>query len=170
MVRTTWSKRGETPYLRHSFVKDKLSAISAVTANPHFYMKTYRVRGIDSQKVIAFLKHLGRHIGNKIFIIWDNGPVHKSKLVRKFIWKNRKKFRAYALPGYAPELNADEGPWAQLKWHELKGYAARNLEELDLRLKKGGRKIRRNKRLIQSFLDRTPLNFDNLSINLCRNH
>jgi transposase len=148
----------------------KLSAISAVTANPHFYMQTHKTRGIDSIKVIKFLKHLGRHIKNKIFIIWDNGPIHRSKIVNQFLKDNRKKYRAFRIPGYAPELNADEGPWSHLKWHELKGYAASNIDELAKRLQKGGAKIRKNKKLIKSFLDRTPLNFDNLSINLCKDH
>jgi len=147
-----------------------MSAISAVTASPHFYIKTYRVRGIDSHKIISFLKHLSRHIKNKIFIVWDNGPAHRSRLVRDFIWKHRKKFKVFPLPGYAPELNADEGPWAYLKWHELNGFAAKNLDELEQRIRKGSKRIQGRKKLIKSFLDRTPLDFDDLSIKLCRNH
>ncbi len=33
----TWSPRGQTPILRHCFNWPKLSAISAVTSNPHAY-------------------------------------------------------------------------------------------------------------------------------------
>jgi transposase len=170
LVRTTWARKGKTPYIKHAFTRDKLSAISAVTTNPHFYMKTFRCKGISGVMTVKFLEHLKRLIKNKVYIVWDNVSTHRSAVVKEYIKKSAGRFRLFPIPGYAPELNADEGPWAQLKWHELKGYCARNLEELEKRVRKGGRKIQKSKRLIRSFLHRTPLNFDHLSINLCRNH
>ena len=36
--------------------------------------------------------------------VWDNGPPHKSKLVRDFLAKN-PHIEVHYLPGFSPELN-----------------------------------------------------------------
>ncbi len=57
----TWSPRGQTPILRHCFNWPKLSAISAVTPNPHAYL--HLVPGtIASREVIRFVRHLLRWV------------------------------------------------------------------------------------------------------------
>ena len=60
----TWSPRGQTPILRHCFNWPKLSAISAVAANPHAYL--HLVPGtVASDEVIRFVQHLLRQIPYK---------------------------------------------------------------------------------------------------------
>jgi len=74
----TWSPRGQTPILRHCFNWPKLSAISAVTPNPHAYLRL--VPGtIASPEVIGFVEHLLRQIPGAMFLFWNGGNPHRSR-------------------------------------------------------------------------------------------
>ena len=66
----TWAPRGQTPFLYHCFNWPKLAAISAVTPNPHAYLRL--VRGtITSPQVIAFVRHLLPYIPGPLFLFWE---------------------------------------------------------------------------------------------------
>jgi transposase len=100
----TWSPRGQTPILRHCFNWPKLSAISAVTPNPHPYLHLDRGT-IASDEVIRFVAHLLRQIPGPIFLFWDGGNPHRSRRTRTALCAYRKRLWVYRLPAYAPELN-----------------------------------------------------------------
>lgn len=107
----------------------KVSAIGAITARGRLYLKV-RKGTIRGPQVIAFLKHLLRHIRRRpIMLFWDNGSHHKSKLVRAFLTKN-PRIEAHHFPGYSPELNPEEWVWSHLKKHELASFAPHDLKEL----------------------------------------
>ena len=85
----------------------------------------------DSDGVVAFLKLLLEEITGKLLIIWDGAPIHRSQTSQQFltdgaaarIWLTR-------LPGYAPDLNPDEGIWHDLKQVELKNTCCVDLADL----------------------------------------
>src|SRR3954454_17571400 len=52
------------------------------------------------------------------------------------------------LPGYAPELNPDEGIWKHLKYVELKNVCCRSLSELRRELRKAKERLRHKKHVI----------------------
>jgi transposase len=52
------------------------------------------------------------------------------------------------LPGYAPELNPDEGNWKHLKYVELKNVCCRSLCELRRGLRKAKERLRHKKHVI----------------------
>ena len=52
------------------------------------------------------------------------------------------------LPGYAPELNPDEGIWKHLKYVELKNVCCRNLSELRRQVRKAKERLRHKKHVI----------------------
>ena len=61
----TWSPQGQTPILQHSSNWPKLSAIAAVTPNPHAYL--HLVPGtIASAQVVRFVEHLVRSMPGPI--------------------------------------------------------------------------------------------------------
>ena len=51
----------------------------------------------------------------KIFLIVDGHPMHKAKLVQRFVEENSDAIELFFLPPYAPELNPDELAWAHIK-------------------------------------------------------
>jgi transposase len=52
------------------------------------------------------------------------------------------------LPGYAPDLNPDEGIWKHLKCVELKNLCCQNLKELKVELRKAKERLRHKKHVI----------------------
>jgi transposase len=154
----TWSPRGQTPMLRHCFNWPKLSAISAVTPNPHAYL--HLVPGsVTSPQVIRFVRHLLRWIPTPLFLLWDGGNPHRSRLTRAALAAHRDRLRVYRLPAYAPELNPDEWLWAWLKQHALRGLCPPDLRVLCQSIRGAVRRLRRRPDLIRSFFQACPLSF-----------
>ena len=56
-----------------------------------------------------------------MLVIWDGAPVHRSRAVKERLAQDAaRRIQPEQLPGYAPELNPDEGVWRYLKRVELK--------------------------------------------------
>ena len=57
-------------------------------------------------------------------MIWDGSNIHsKAKLVKQYL-AEQPDIVAETLPGYAPELNPDEGVWGWTKYGRLANLAA----------------------------------------------
>jgi transposase len=68
---------------------------------------------------VDFLKRLIHGQEQPIFLIVDGHPVHKSKMVKKFVESVEGKLRLFILPGYSPDLNPDESVWSHVKHHTV---------------------------------------------------
>jgi transposase len=153
-----WSPRGQTPILRHCFNWPQLSAISAVTPNPHVYLHV--VAGtIASGEVIGFVRHLRRWIRGPVFLFWDGCNPHRSRRTRAALAEHRGRLPVYRLPAYAPALNPDEGRWAWLKPHALRGLCPPDLTVLRASIRGAMRRLRRRPAVIRSFFQACPLSF-----------
>jgi transposase len=151
----TWSPLGQTPALRHCFNWPMLSALSAVTPNPHVYL--HLIPGtVKSPQVIRFVQHLLRSIPGTLFLFWDGFNPHRSARIRSALSLYRDGLRVYRLPAYAPELNPDEWLWAWLKQHAPRGLCPANLSQLQAGIR---RAIRRHPQVIRSFFQVCPLSF-----------
>jgi transposase len=65
-----------------------------------------------------------------LVVVLDNGPIHTSKLTTKAL-AERPWFTLEWLPKYAPELNAIEHRWRDLKRHHLANRTFADADELD---------------------------------------
>ncbi len=82
-------------------------------------------------------------------MVWDGPPIHRSKAVKEFPAEGAaERLRLERLPGYAPELNPDEGVWKHLKYVELKNVYCRSLCELRHELRKAKERLRHERRVI----------------------
>ena len=89
----------------------------------------------DSAGVIQFLKELLVQLQGKLLIIWDGSPIHRSQEIKSFLAAGAaKRILLERLPGYAPELNPDEGIWHYLKHVELRNVCCRDMADLGNRL------------------------------------
>jgi transposase len=156
LVSRTWAPRGQTPILHHNGHWDKVSAITAVSPKGHLFFQM-KLGAYDGASVIAFLRQLLRQVRNKIVLVWDNGKPHRSKETKAFLAQHRDRLLVEFLPPYAPELNPVEPFNNQLKNHNLKNYCPDNTPQLFAAAKRRVRRIRRNKRLVRSFMLQTPL-------------
>ena len=90
-----------------------------------------------------------RQIPGKLLVIWDGSPIHRGRAVKDFLSSGAaSRLRLEQLPGYAPDLNPDEGVWKHLKCVELKNLCCQSLSELKVELRKAKERLRHNKHVI----------------------
>lgn len=129
MVRT-YAPRGQTPVLRVPLTRDHLSVIGGITdAGRLFHL--VQTAAFRSGGVVRFLRHLLGQIRGKLLVIWDGAPIHRSRGIKEFLASGAAaRLQLERLPGYAPDLNPQEGIWQCLKHVELRNRCCRNLPHL----------------------------------------
>jgi transposase len=146
----TWAPRGQTPVLRVKLTHDHLSAISGITLDGRLFMQTQEP-AYTAEAVVGFLRVLLRKIRGKVLVIWDGSPIHKGQAIKDFLKAGAaKRLHLERLPGYAPDLNPDEGLWNYLKRVELKNRCCRDLAELRLELRRAKERLRHKRHVIRS--------------------
>jgi transposase len=111
MAVRTWAPRGQTPVLRVKLTRDHLSAISGITLDGRLFLQV-RPTAYNAEAVVGFLLVLLRKISGKIVLIWDGSPIHRAHEIKDFLKRGAaKRLHLEQLPGYAPDLNPDEGIW-----------------------------------------------------------
>jgi transposase len=85
---------------------------------------------LGPERVVAFLRHLLRHLRGKVVVIWDGGSNHTGPVIRKFLAGNRRS-RLVRLPAYSPAPNPVEAVWRWLKWGRVANFAPEPLPELE---------------------------------------
>ena len=163
-VRRTWAPTGQTPLLKCWDRRDRLSVISCITVSPerghvNFYFQVLEPnKNAKADDTIAFLKSLRRQLGGPMTVIWDRSRIHKrSRLVRAYLEKPPEIVEE-SLPGYAPELNPDEGVWGWTKYGRLANLAAADVKELQARIEEEFETLRNDRRLLRSFIKEADLN------------
>src|SRR5271154_177828 len=156
-VRRTWAPQGQTPLLSSWDRRDRLSAISCVTMSPrrarhNFYFQLLPDNAnAKAPDIVDFLRSLKRRLG-AFTVIWDGSNIHsRSRLVKQYLAKH-PEIVAETLPGYAPELNPDEGVWGWTKYGKLANLAAANTLELRARIEEEFAVLRENHQLLNSFI------------------
>ena len=101
------------------------------------------------EDVVRFLKHLLRQIPGKLLVIWDGSPIHHGRAVKDFLGSGAsQRLQLEQLPGYAPDLNPDEGVWRYLKCVELKNLCCQSLAELRVELRRAQERLRHKREVI----------------------
>ena len=144
----TYAPVGKTPILHEHLSRDHLSVISAITLEGKLLMMEQE-RSFKSQDVVRFLRHLLGQIPGKLLLIWDGSPIHRGGAVKDFLSSGAsRRLKLEQLPGYAPDLNPDEGIWKHLKYVELKNVCCQNLSELKVELRKAKERLRHKRDVI----------------------
>jgi transposase len=145
----TYAPVGKTPVLKENLTRDHLSAMSGITLEGKLYM-IEQERAFKGEDAVRFLKHLMRQIEGKLLVIWDGSPIHRSRSVKDFLASSgaAARLQLEQLPGYAPDLNPDEGVWKHLKCVELKNLCCQSLSELRVELRKAKERLRHKREVI----------------------
>ena len=118
-------------------------------------MRDDALTGLES---VQFLKGLHRHLGRKLLVIWDGSPIHRSHDVKDFLGNGGGRYiHLERLPGYAPDLNPDEGTWQHLKQVEMRNLCCLDLLHLQHQLSLAVLRLRRRPLVIRSFFARAGL-------------
>lgn len=114
--------------LRHSLHWQNLSVIAAIDD------ATFRFRfvagAVKADQFAGFLKTLCHATGERLMVIWDGLPGHKSRRVKEQVTSMNGQIVMDYLPAYAPELNPVEYIWAHLKQHEIANLCAQTIDEV----------------------------------------
>jgi transposase len=145
----TYAPRGHTPSLRVPLTRDHLSVISGITVAGELLLMVQE-RAYRSPDVVRFLRHLLRHLPGKLLVIWDGAPIHRGQPVKDFLAAGgAERIHLERLPGYAPDLNPDEGIWNYLKRVELRNRCCSTLGDLRRELRLATARLRHKRQVIR---------------------
>ena len=161
-VRRTWAPRGKTPLLYHSYRRDLISTIAALTVSPRrarlgVYVQ-FHPRNITGVEVVAFLRGLLRHLPGPIVLIWDGGSIHYRRLVQEYVRSRCARLHVYRFPAYAPELNPAEQVWTNAK-RSLTNGTPEDAHQLAIRVRKAIRRVAQSQQLLSGCLRKSALFF-----------
>jgi transposase len=150
MAVRTWAPRGQTPVLRVKLTRDYLAVISAITPDGRLIMQM-QDHAYRSEDVVRFLRLLLRKVKGQLLVIWDGSPIHRGQAIKAFLAKwAATRLHLVQLPGYAPELNPDEGIWNYVKRVELKNVCCRDVVHLATEVRKAKDRLRHKPEIIRS--------------------
>jgi putative transposase len=154
-VARTWSLRGQTPVLRHSFTWKQRSVIAALSSR-QFYFRFF-AGAIRSEQIIEFLGALKRQIKRPLLILWDGATPHRSHKVKVWLEPLNGHIAVARLPPYAPELNPVEAIWAYLKKHEIANLCLDSISEVGQFARNRLKSMQRRPHLITAFWKQAEL-------------
>ena len=109
---------GQPPVLRHRYGHDRISAISGIAVSRKCFHCTLYCQlyedNIQGEEVVAFLRHLLHQVHGHLFVLLDNGKIHRGDPMQELLART-SRLHLVPFPAYAPELNPDEGVWNHLK-------------------------------------------------------
>jgi transposase len=147
MVRS-YGPKGVPPLLRVPLTRDHLSAISGITLSGRLLLLVQE-RAFNGLDVVRFLEHLLRQVPGKLLVVWDGAPIHRCQAVKDFLAAGAaQRLHVHHFPGYAPDLNPDEGIWCYLKQVELRNVVCKNLVELRGHLQRAVARLRKKARAL----------------------
>jgi transposase len=147
----TYAPRGETPVLAETVTHDHLAMISGVTPAGQLYRQIHE-GPLRAPEVVQFLEHLEQQIPGPLLVLWDGASIHRNRVVQQFLAAGHApRIELVSLPGYAPELNPDEGVWHTLKCKELANVACADLPELWQELRRATRRVQHRPAVIRGY-------------------
>lgn len=110
----SYGLKGQTPVVRTTGQRQKVNAISAVSAKGGFWSKIYTGM-LNATRFVEFLKDFRRGGRGRVFLVVDGHPSHRAKIVSEYVKMCRSQLELHFLPPYAPDLNPDEFVWQYAK-------------------------------------------------------
>ena len=125
----SYGRRGQTPVIPGTGARFGCNMISAITNRGKLNFMVFKER-FEADLFKKFLSRLIKQSKNKVFIIVDRHPVHRSVKVKKWLEENEDHIRMFFLPSYSPELNPDEILNQDVKSNAVGRKRAHNLREM----------------------------------------
>jgi transposase len=148
--------------LRHRFSWSRLSMSGALAYRPdrsRAALLFQITRGAyTTESLIEFLTDLHDHFGGeKITLIWDGLPSHRSKQMKTWIATQRHWLIVEPLPGYAYDINPIEQVWGNIKAVELANLCPDTIDDAHTAAQAGLERVGTDYDLCFAFLAHTGL-------------
>ena len=146
----TWALKGKTPVVEATGARFGLNMIGAIT--PKGELNFMIVQGsVQSVQICDFLKRLMKGRDQKVFLIWDGHPTHRSKQVKKCIDSFEGRLEVFFLPSYSPDLNPIEQLWHHAKSNGMERKVVNGPDQLKSAVKKKLYSLQKLPKIIASF-------------------
>jgi len=159
---TTWGLCGRTPVLPcHGRGWGKVNAAAGlivspgVRRHPRLCFRLFEAN-INGALFALFVRDLLREVRGEIIFIWDGWSAHKGPEVRALL-KDNPRASDRLLPEYAPELNPVEGVWCHNKQVGLRGFVAKDTDDLYLETGAALRQAADSQQVLRGCVKETPL-------------
>lgn len=146
----TYGLKGQTPVVRTTGQRQKVSAISAVSAKGGFWSQVYTGM-LNAGRFVEFLNAFRRGGRGKVFLVVDGHPSHRAKVVAAYVAACRGQLELHFLPPYAPDLNPDEYVWQYAKTNGVTKKPLKRNESLKERVAGDLSAIKARPKLVRSF-------------------
>jgi transposase len=146
----TYGLKGQTPVVRTTGQRQKVNAISAVSAKGGFWSRVYTGM-LNAGRFVEFLKAFRRGGRGKVFLVVDGHPSHRAKVAAAYVAACRGNLELHFLPPYAPDLNPDEFVWQHAKTNGVAKQPLRRNESLKERMVGDLAAIKASPKLVRSF-------------------
>jgi transposase len=149
----SWSPVGQTPVIEGTGQRFGANVVSVISNKGHLQFMVFKQRFIAAV-FVEFLTRLVRQAkGQKIILILDGHPVHRSARVRRWVEAHAEQIELEFLPGYSPELNPTELLNQDVKTNTLGRRRPRSQKELIDDTRSYLRSTQRQPRLIARYFD-----------------
>lgn len=155
---TSYAPVGHTPVIAKTGRRFYCNVISAIANNGRMFFSVLQT-GFNGKAFIDFLSRLIKTTGRKLFIIADAHPVHRAGKVKQWIEANKGKIELHFLPGYAPQLNADEYFNQHFKSNGMGKQRPATKTEMVSMARALAKSIQARPELVKSFFDPAPVRF-----------
>lgn len=146
----TCGLKGQTPVVQTTGQRQKVNAISAVSAKGGFWSQVYTGM-LNAKRFVQFLKDFRRGGRGKVFLVVDGHPSHRAKVVAEYVAACRGEVELHFLPPYAPDLNPDEFVWQHTKTNGVAKQPLQRNESLKQRVQDDLSAIKASPKLVRSF-------------------
>jgi transposase len=104
----SWSPVGKTPVITGTGQRFGANVISAISNKGHLQFRVFKEKFVAAVFIDFLARLIRQSKGQKIILILDGHPVHRSKKVKQWVEAHAEQIELQFLPGYAPELNPTE--------------------------------------------------------------
>lgn len=154
----TYGLKGQTPIVETTGQRQKVSAISAVSAKGGFWSQVYTGM-FNAGRFVEFLKDFRKGGRGKVFMVVDGHPSHKAKKVQEYVKSTKGMLELHFLPPYAPDLNPDEFVWQHAKTNGVAKKPLKQNESLKERVVNILLEIKKTPKLIRGFFSAPTVSY-----------
>jgi transposase len=146
----TYGLKGQTPVVKTTGQRQKVSAISAVSARGGFWSQVY-TGTLNAGRFVEFLKDFRSGGRGRVLMVVDGHPSHHARVVQKYVEASGGMLELHFIPPYSPDLNPDEFVWQYAKSQGLRKKPLQKNESLKERVRSDLANIKASPKLIKSF-------------------
>ena len=148
----SYSRRGQTPVIPGTGKRFSCSVLSSITNRGRLAFLVFRGK-FSADVMIKFLRRLIRNSPQKVFLIVDSHPVHRSAKVVHWVERHAHQLRLFHLPTYSPELNPDELLNQDVKVNAVGRSRPRDLAEMETNVRSYLRRTQSRPAIIRRYFE-----------------